>query len=73
MRATAERISSLRSLTEEQFKRLDEIFWGNDQVHGARMASRALQPFYEQNGRQWPPAKARTPPGIAVGDGGAVF
>jgi hypothetical protein len=57
--AAAERIVSLGSLTQEQFQQLDEIYWNNDQVRGGALPSRALRPFYVQNGRQWPPAKAQ--------------
>lgn len=53
--AAAERIATLGFLSEEQFIRLDEIFWQNDQVNGGAPPPRALRPLYLQNGRVWPP------------------
>ena len=55
--ATAKRIVALGRLTEEQFERLDRAWWGNDQLHGGLLPSRALRPFYLANGRTWPPPK----------------
>lgn len=53
----AKRVVSLGSLTENQWEQLDTIFWGNDQIYGGGLPSKALQPFYRENQRQWPPAK----------------
>lgn len=55
--ATAERIAALNSLSNEQFARLDAIFWGNDQVYNGVLPKRALQPFYVKHDRPWPPVK----------------
>lgn len=59
--ATADRIASLSGLTEEQWARLSEIYWTNDQLFTGVLPSRALEPFYRRHGREWPPSKA-TPP-----------
>lgn len=53
--ATSERIASLSGLTEDQWSRLDQIFWSNDQVFGCRLAHNALGPFYKAHGRTFPP------------------
>lgn len=53
----AKRIVSLGSLTADQWDRLDTIFWSNNQIYGGALPSNALQPFYRENQRQWPPAK----------------
>lgn len=53
--AAASRIASLSSLTNEQWSTLDQIYHQNDQVSGAGLVSRALRPFYQENGRTWPP------------------
>lgn len=55
--AAAKRIVSLGSLTNEQWARLDSIFWSNDQIYGGALPSKALQPFYREHQRPWPPAK----------------
>jgi hypothetical protein len=55
--ATAERIADLDSLTEEQWTRLDEIYWKNDQLHTGVLPSRALKRMYQWHGREWPPPK----------------
>ena len=59
--ATAERIASLSGLTEEQWMRLNEIWWTNDQLHTGALATTALKPFYLQSGRAWPPPKPAPP------------
>jgi hypothetical protein len=53
----AKRIVSLESLTDDQWDRLDTIFWSNDQIYGGALPSNALQPFYREHQRQWPPTK----------------
>lgn len=53
--ATAERIANLSSLTDVQWARLDSIYWKNDQIRGGALPTRALRPFYQQQGRAWPP------------------
>jgi hypothetical protein len=53
--ATAERIADLDSLTEEQWTRLDEIYWKNDQLYAGVLPSRALKRMYQWHGREWPP------------------
>jgi hypothetical protein len=67
----AERIVALGSLTREQFRQLDDIFWSNDQVHGGGKPSRALRPFYQQNGRQWPPEKTQQRSPLAPSNDGS--
>lgn len=62
--ATASRIAALDTLTDDQWKRLDEIYRGNNQVHGGALSTKALRPFYQEHGRAWPPsepARAVTP------------
>jgi hypothetical protein len=56
--ATAERIAALGSVSADHFERLDRIWWSNDQLHGGILPTRAMRPFYEANGRTWPPPKS---------------
>lgn len=56
----AKRITSLGSLTNEQWAQLDSIFWSNDQIYGGALPAKALQPFYREHQRQWPPSKPVT-------------
>lgn len=55
--ATAQRIAALGTLTDDQFSLLDEIWWSNDQLHGGVLPTRAMKPFYQANGRDWPPPR----------------
>jgi hypothetical protein len=55
--AVAERIARLPGLSEEQFKRIDRAWWGNDQLHGGALPTKAMRPFYVSNGREWPPPR----------------
>jgi hypothetical protein len=55
--ATAERIAALGSLTSEQFARIDQVWWTNDQLFTGILPSRAMQRVYESQGRTWPPPK----------------
>lgn len=66
--ATAERIAALGSLSEENFRRLDNIWWGNDQLHGGVLPTRAMKPFYVSNGRTWPPPREQLTPASAILD-----
>lgn len=59
--ATAERIANLSGLTEEQWIRLDAIFWENDQIHTGYLPSQALKPFYQLHHREWPPPNLSLP------------
>ena len=59
--AAAERIASLGGLREDQFRRLDAIYWTNDQLYTGVLPSRALEPFYHQHGRNWPPPRPNPP------------
>lgn len=59
--ATAKRIASLSGLTNDQWDRLDAIYWGNDQVRTGALPTKALRPFYEQHGHAWPPTKPASP------------
>lgn len=56
--ATSERIANLSNLTDVQWARLDAIYWRNDQIHGGALPTRALRPFYQQQGRSWPPPQS---------------
>lgn len=56
--ATAERIAALGTLSDADFKRLAAIWWSNDQLYGGLLPTRAMEPFFRQNGRSWPPPKA---------------
>lgn len=53
--SAAARIARLKALSNQDFERLNSIYWRNDQVHGGVLATRELRPFYEANGREWPP------------------
>jgi len=53
----AERLAAFGTPTEDQFDRIDLVWWGNDQLHGCILASKALKPLYEASGREWPPTK----------------
>ncbi|MEJ7725548.1 MAG: toll/interleukin-1 receptor domain-containing protein [Actinomycetes bacterium] len=64
--ATAARIATLGGLTEDQWVRLHDIYWKNDQIHGGVLPTKALAPFYAQNGREWPPLKPAPPKRVAV-------
>lgn len=55
--AAASRIAALGSLTDDQFRRIDEIWWSNDQLHGGILATKAMKPLYEKHKRTWPPPK----------------
>jgi hypothetical protein len=55
--ATAERIADLDSLTEEQWTRLDDIYWKNDQLHTGVLPRRRLKRMCQWHGREWPPPK----------------
>lgn len=59
--ATASRLATLSGLSDEQWSRLDAIYWTNDQLFTGALPSRALRPFYERNGRAWPPARPAVP------------
>jgi hypothetical protein len=71
--ATARRIATLGSLTDEQWTRLHDIWWSNDQLYGGALPTKALRPFYSEHGRGWPPPKPLPPvppndPGASGGD-----
>jgi hypothetical protein len=53
--AAATRITTVNSLTDQQWNRLANIYWGNDQLNRGALANRALMPFFLTNGREWPP------------------
>ena len=55
--ATASRIANLSGLTEQQWARLGEIYWSNDQLYHGALPSNALRPFYAHHGQAWPPKK----------------
>jgi hypothetical protein len=55
--AAAKRIDALGELSDKQFARLDEVFHANNQVGNSVLATRALRPLYERNGRVFPPPR----------------
>lgn len=55
--AAAKRIVALEDLTESSWKRLAQVFWKNDQVHGGVLPTRVLQPFYREKDKDWPPKR----------------
>ncbi|MCP3425837.1 toll/interleukin-1 receptor domain-containing protein [Rothia sp. AR01] len=55
--ATAERIAMLSRLSDEQWERLDRVYWSNDQVYRCGLVYRALRPFYGEHDRDFPPPK----------------
>lgn len=59
--AVAARVASLGALTDEQFERLAHIWWANDQLHGGVLPTNKMRPFFEQQGRAWPPPKPSPP------------
>lgn len=63
--ATADRIATLSGLTDEQWDRLDTIYWKNDQLFTGVLPRQALKPFYLRHAREWPPPKT-VPPAAAA-------
>lgn len=59
--ATAARIAALNGLTDEQWGRLNEIWWKNDQLYTGALPSKALKPLYTKHGRDWPPPQPVPP------------
>jgi hypothetical protein len=59
--ATAQRIGNLSGLSDAQFERLNEIWWSNDQLYTGVLPTKALKPFYQSNGREWPPSRPELP------------
>lgn len=55
--AVAERIARLPGLSDEQFERIDQVWWGNDQLYYGALPTKAMRSFYVTNGRQWPPPR----------------
>jgi hypothetical protein len=55
--ATANRIAALGTLSEEQFDRIDKVWWTNDQLFGGLLPTRAMKPLYLAHARAWPPPK----------------
>ncbi|MFD7311995.1 toll/interleukin-1 receptor domain-containing protein [Promicromonospora sp. NPDC059942] len=55
--AAAKRVVALGSLTETSWGALARTYWANDQVHGGVLPTRVLQPFFQKNGKSWPPPK----------------
>jgi hypothetical protein len=50
-------VALLDRLTEEQWQRLEEVYWRNDQIYGCVLADRQLKPFFAKHGRQYPPPR----------------
>lgn len=50
-------IAALGRLTDEQWKRLEDVYWTNDQIYGCLSAHRQLKPFFERHGRPFPPPR----------------
>lgn len=55
--AAVKRLVTLGDLTDEQFDELEEIWWSNDQLYRGVLPSKAMKPFYQENGRAWPPPR----------------
>jgi hypothetical protein len=55
--ATASRIATIDTLTQDQWDELVDIFHANDQVRGGSLAHKALRPLFDRHSRQFPPAK----------------
>ncbi len=53
----AKAIAVLDRLTEEQWQRLEAVYWQNDQIYGCVLADRQLKPFFAKHGRQYPPPR----------------
>jgi hypothetical protein len=53
--ATARRIATIDTLTDEHWTRLAEIYHSNDQVARAVLVRQELAPFYQRHSRDWPP------------------
>ena len=62
--AASERVAALESLAPRDWERLNEIWWSNGQLHGGVLATRAMKPFYAQNGQPWPPPRPEAPPAL---------
>lgn len=56
--AACKRVASLGTLSEDQFERLSTTWYSNDQLCGSVLATRALKPLFDRNGKSWPPPKA---------------
>lgn len=65
--AAAQRIAALGTLTDDDWTRLNTVFWSNDQVYGGVLPRRKLEPFFVANGRDWPPTGAKTASSPTVG------
>lgn len=65
--ATAERIAALGTISDADFERLDGVWWTNDQLYGGVLPTRAMEPFYRQNGLGWPPPKQQPTAVVASG------
>lgn len=55
--ATAKRIATVDTLNVDQWSELAEIYHSNDQVGGAGLVRRELQPYYRSHGQAWPPQR----------------
>jgi hypothetical protein len=58
-RDAAAAIAALGSLTDEQWSRLEQVYWSNDQIYRSVLADRVLRPFYEKHRREYPPPDPR--------------
>lgn len=59
--AAAKRITALGSPSEGLFRRIDEVWWRNDQLYGGVLPTKVMSRFYRDNGRDWPPPKPPSP------------
>lgn len=59
--AAAKRIVALASPSEEMFRRIDDVWWRNDQLYGGVLPTRVMSQFYRESGRDWPPVKPPEP------------
>ena len=54
-----DQLAQVKSLTDEQWQRLDNAVLDNDQVGNSGGARNNLRPFYQVHKRQWPPVKSQ--------------
>lgn len=59
--ATARRIATIDTLTPEQWDRLAEVYYSNEQVGRAGLVGKALGPYYRSHGKTWPPLQPAEP------------
>lgn len=58
--ATASRIASLPSLSDENLEAIEDVWWSNDQLFGGHLPNEAIRPLFVRHGRPWPPPRRTT-------------